>query len=152
MVIILFYSILTSVSNSHFQQKCQRWRNDNISFDYKLILDKILLRKTSPPSFSMLHVCVNNLGVNQSCEFSFLWVTLNWGKGMEFENVFFSNILSTIVWKFFKFLRLWLMTNFFGKNIYKSRTNEETNSISNILSKYWFLKIFKFLKLVFHSE
>ena len=61
------------------------------------ILDKIFWEKTFLPTFSMLLVYVNNLIVKWSYKFSFLWATLNMGKGAEFKNVFFSNILSTIV-------------------------------------------------------
>ena len=45
----------------------------------------------------MLFVFVNNFGVKWPCKFSFFWATFNWEKGRKFENVFFSNILSTIV-------------------------------------------------------
>ena len=30
---VKWFSMLTSVSDSHFQQFSQRWRNDNISLD-----------------------------------------------------------------------------------------------------------------------
>ena len=33
LVIIIFNSIMASVSNSHCQQQSRRWRNDNISLD-----------------------------------------------------------------------------------------------------------------------
>ena len=45
MVIIILYSILRSVSNSHFQQWSQRWRNDNISLDVYFLIKTLCLRE-----------------------------------------------------------------------------------------------------------